>query len=73
MVSVGGSLSATSDLRSPTVFVAVALVADPNRPDMMRVSLRQRSSAIFQNVSLLADVTGVANAEAERKGSLPGC
>lgn len=38
MESVGGSLRATSDFRSPTVLVAAELAVVPNSPDMVTVS-----------------------------------
>ena len=44
MVSVGGLLSATSDLISPKALFVVALAALPKRPDMVRARSRVRDS-----------------------------
>ena len=53
MESVGGSLSATSDLRSPVVFVVAELAAAPKRPDMVLAGCAASYGDLVRIVRLL--------------------
>lgn len=58
MESVGGSLRATSDLRSPTVLVAAVLVAAPKSPDMVLGNYTTKSLLVQVKVSKRAEEGG---------------